>query len=38
MIHVNFLFQRLLGSETQTDRQTDRQDEFVIDIYIHIYQ
>ena len=37
MTHVNFLFHRLLVSETQTDRQTDRQDKFVIDIYIYIY-
>ena len=36
MTHVNFLFHRLLVSETQTDRQTDRQDKFVIDIYIYI--
>ena len=30
MTHVNFLLHRLLFSETQTDRQ----DKFVIDIYI----
>ena len=33
MTHVNFLVHRLLVSETQTDRQ----DKFVIDIYIDIY-
>ena len=33
MTHVNFLIHRLLASETQTDRQ----DKFVIDIYIYIY-
>ena len=33
MTHVNFLFHRLLVSETQTDRQ----DKFVIDIYIYIH-
>ena len=37
MTHVNFLFHRLLVSETQTDRQTDRQDKFVKDIYIYRY-
>ena len=36
MAQVNFLFLRLLVSETQTDRQTDRQGKFVIDIYVPI--
>ena len=36
MIHVIFLLQRLLVSETQTDRQMDIQDKFVIDICIYI--
>ena len=34
LMHVNFLFHRLLVSEIQTDRQTDIQDKFVVDIYI----
>ena len=33
MTHVNFLFHRLLVSETHTDRQV----KFVIDIYIYMY-
>ena len=33
MTHVNFLFHKLLVSETQTDRQ----DNCIIDIYINIY-
>ena len=33
MTHVNFLFHRLLVSKTHTDRQ----DKFVIDIYVYIY-
>ena len=33
MTQVNFLVHRLLVSETQTDRQ----DTFIIDIYIYIY-
>ena len=33
MTHINFLIHRLLVSEIQTDRQ----DEFLIDIYIYIY-
>ena len=34
MTHVNFLLHRLLLRETHTDRQ----DKFVIDIYIYIYK
>ena len=34
MTQVNFLFLRLIVSETQTDRQTDRQDKY---IYIYMY-
>ena len=37
MAQVNFLFLRLLVSETQIDRQTYRQNKFVIYIYICIY-
>ena len=33
MTHINFLFHRLLVSETQTDRQTYRHDKFVIEHY-----
>ena len=34
---LSFLFHRLLVSETQTDKQTDRQDKNVIDKYTVLF-